>query len=174
MASRSNKDNQLKSFLDVTRSSLDAALCMCNFDSQLVERHNKPEIEQGTDPECILNPITITRKANQQVFIEPAINSCRISIKIEQANETEKLLVSHFTRFMVRRAEAFEILRRNPVKGYDISFLITNVHLEKLVKDKLIDFIIDFLRDVDSEVKDLRLKINARAKQCAANFLTSF
>ncbi|MBA0797497.1 hypothetical protein Gohar_008194, partial [Gossypium harknessii] len=43
------------------------------------------------------------------------------------------------------RAEAFQVLRRKPVQGYDISFLITNYHCEELQKQKLIDFIVQFM-----------------------------
>ena len=35
----------LKAYLDCIRHTLDAALCLKNFPSQTVERHNKPEIE---------------------------------------------------------------------------------------------------------------------------------
>ncbi len=35
----------LKTYLDAVRSTLTAAMCLENFSSQVVERHNKPEIE---------------------------------------------------------------------------------------------------------------------------------
>jgi hypothetical protein len=35
-----------------------------------------------------------------------------------------------FTRFLTMRAENFVILRRRPIKGFDISFLITNTNGE--------------------------------------------
>lgn len=35
----------LKPYLDAVRSSLQAAVCLENFSSQIVERHNKPEVE---------------------------------------------------------------------------------------------------------------------------------
>ena len=41
----------LKPYLDCIRETLHAALCVSNFPSQIVERHNKPEIEVG----CALN-----------------------------------------------------------------------------------------------------------------------
>lgn len=43
------------------------------------------------------------------------------------------------------RAENFVILRRKPVKGYDISFLITNTNAEDMMKHKLVDFIIQYV-----------------------------
>jgi actin related protein 2/3 complex subunit 4 len=43
---------------------------------------------------------------------------------------------------MMMRAENFVILRRKPIHGYDISFLITNFHAEYMLKHKLVDFII--------------------------------
>jgi actin related protein 2/3 complex subunit 4 len=37
--------NTLKPYLGAVRSTLTAALCLENFSSQVVERHNKPEVE---------------------------------------------------------------------------------------------------------------------------------
>jgi actin related protein 2/3 complex subunit 4 len=52
------------------------------------------------------------------------------------------ILCDKFTRFLMQRAEQFIIMRRKPVEGYDISFLITHVHLEKMWRHKLVDFVI--------------------------------
>lgn len=103
---------------------------------------NVPEIEAATSPELLLNPLTISRNENERVLIEPTVNSVRVSIRIKQADEIEHILVHKFTRFLTQRAESFFILRRKPVKGYDISFLITNFHTEQMLKHKLVDFII--------------------------------
>ena len=62
-----------------------------------------------------MNPLTISRNENEQVLIEPSVNSIRISIKIKQADEIEKILCHKFTRFMMLRAENFIILRRKPI-----------------------------------------------------------
>lgn len=75
-----------------------------------------PEIEAQTSPEVLLTPLTVARNENERVYIEPSINSVRISIKIKQADETENILVHKFTRFLTQRAEAFFILRRKPIK----------------------------------------------------------
>ena len=37
----------LKPYLDCIKATLQAALCVENFASQIVERHNKPEVEVG-------------------------------------------------------------------------------------------------------------------------------
>jgi actin related protein 2/3 complex subunit 4 len=50
------------------------------------------------------------------VLIEPSVNSIRVSIKIKQADEIERILCHKFTRFMMQRAESFVVLRRKPVK----------------------------------------------------------
>lgn len=155
------------------RSSLTAALSLSNFASQASERHNVPEIEAASSPEVLLNPLTVSRNENEKVLIEPSINSVRISIKIKQADEIENILVHKFTRFLTQRAEAFFILRRKPVKvcsvsgnyaynrltaqGYDISFLITNFHTEEMLKHKLVDFIIQFMEEVDKEISEMKL-----------------
>lgn len=63
-----------------------------------------------------MNPLTVSRNENEKVFIEPSVNSVRVSIRIKQADEIEHILVHKFTRFLTQRAEAFFILRRKPVK----------------------------------------------------------
>ena len=51
------------------RSTLDAALCLRNFPSQVVERHNKPEVEVRGSKELLLNPITIARTDQERCLI---------------------------------------------------------------------------------------------------------
>lgn len=164
----------LRPYLNAVRSSLNAALCLDTFGSELVERHNYPEVEAGNDPMALLNPMPICRNENESVLIEPSINSVRVSLRIKQADEIERILVTQFTRFLTRRAEQFLILRRNPLKGYDISFLITNVHLDQMLKHKLVDFIIEFMQEVDKEISEIKLFVNARARLVAEAFLVPF
>lgn len=154
--------------------SLTAALCLENFASQIAERHNTPEVEWQKSPEVILNPMTLARNEHEKVLIEPSINSVRVSIKIKQADEIESILVHQFTRFLTGRAESFYILRRKPMPGYDISFLITNVHTEQMLKHKLVDFIIEFMEEVDKEISEMKLFLNARARFVAESYLTPF
>lgn len=90
----------------------------------------------------LLNPLIISRSEKEQVLIEASINSVRMSIRIKQQDDIERILCHKFTRFMMMRAENFVILRRKPIQGYDISFLITNFHAESMLKHKLVDFII--------------------------------
>ena len=68
-----------------------------------------------TSKEVLLNPLIISRNENERVLIEPSINSIRLSIKIKQADEIERILCNKFTRFMMQRAEGFIVLRRKPV-----------------------------------------------------------
>ena len=39
------KANTLRPYLDCIRHTLEASMCVRNFPSQVVERHNKPEVE---------------------------------------------------------------------------------------------------------------------------------
>jgi len=56
-------------------------------------------------------------------------------------------------------------------QGYDISFLITNFHIEQMYKHKLVDFIIQFMEDVDKEISEMKLSVNARARIVAEEYL---
>ncbi|THC92126.1 hypothetical protein EYZ11_008421 [Aspergillus tanneri] len=142
------KSQSLRPYLQCVRSSLTAALAISNFASQTSERHNVPEIEAQSSPELLLNPLTVSRNENERVLIEPSVNSVRVSIRIKQADEIEHIL------------------------GYDISFLITNFHTEAMLKHKLVDFIIQFMEEVDKEISEMKLFLNARARFVAESFLT--
>lgn len=164
----------LRPYLNCVRSTITADMCLQNFGSQVVERHNKPEVEARQNKELLLNPVIISRNKNERVLVEGSVNSIRISIAIKQADDVEQILCKRFTRFMTQRAENFVILRRKPVQGYDISFLITNFHTETMYKHKLVDFIIQFMEDVDKEISEMKLSVNARARITAQEFLKQF
>lgn len=182
----------LKPYLSAVRRTLEAALCLVDFNSQIVERHNKPEVEVCGDKEVLLNPVIISRNEKERVLIESSINSVRVSIAIKQADDIERILVHKFTRFLMMRADKFIILRRKPVtftekginnhvdeksqppNGYDVSFLITNVHTEEMNRYKLIDFIIHFMEEIDKEINEMKLAINARARITSEEFLKRF
>lgn len=56
-------------------------------------------------------------------------------------------------------------------QGYDISFLITNFHTEQMYKHKLVDFVIHFMEEIDKEISEMKLAVNARARIVAEEFL---
>ena len=98
----------------------------------------------------------------ERVLIEPSINSVRVSISMKQADDMEKILCGKFTKFLSQRAENFVILRRKPLPGYDISFLITMYHTEVMYKHKLVDFLIHFMQEIDKVIQKFR---NAKLKK---------
>merc|ERR1739838_990711 len=164
----------LKPYLDAVRSTLTAVICLQDFSSQNVERHNKPEVETRSSKEVLLQPVVISRTPKEKVMIEGSISSVRISIMVKQSDEIETLLCKKFMRFLMQRAENFVILRRKAMPGYDISFLITNFHTESMFKHKLVDFVIQFMEDIDKEIKEMNLTTNARARICATEFLKNY
>ena len=164
----------LKPYLNAVRATLEAAMCMDKFSSQVVERHVKPEVEVQSSKELLLAPVCVARNEKERVLIEGSVNSVRVSIGVKQADEIEKILCHKFMRFMMLRAENFFVLRRKPVKGYDISFLITNIHTEQMYKKKLVDFIIQFMEEIDKEISEMKLSLNARARISAEEFLKNF
>lgn len=87
-----------------------------------------------------MNPLTLSRNENEQVLIESSINSIRISIKIKQADDSERILTRMFTRFMMLRAESFVILRRKPIHvrcTYECIFLYSS---SSLIRDMTLVF----------------------------------
>jgi hypothetical protein len=67
-------------------------------------------------------------------------------------DQLDVVLTGKFTRFLMMRAESFVVLQRKPAEDYDISFLITNEHTDMMWKHKVVDFLIQFMEDVDAQV----------------------
>merc|ERR1712117_65373 len=121
-----------------------------------------------------MTPVVISRSEHEKVKIEPSINSVRISVKIMQLDGLTEVLVDRYARFLMLRAEQFKILRRRACDGYDISFLVTNFSTEVLLRNQLVDFIIDFLATIDKQVSQLKLDVNSRAREVAKQILRPF
>lgn len=50
--------------------------------------------------ELLLNPVMVARSENERCYIEPSINSVRVSIKIKKADEIEEILSYKFSRYV--------------------------------------------------------------------------
>lgn len=74
----------------------------------------------------------------------------------------------------MQRAENFVILRRKAIDGYDISFLVTNFHTDKMYKHMLVDFIVQFMEEIDKEISEMKLSLNARARIVAEQFMSVY
>lgn len=67
----------------------------------------------------ILPAVTVSLGPNQALFLEPAINSLRVSLRVRKNDDLEQLLCHKFTCFMMQRAENFRVLRRKAVEVGD-------------------------------------------------------
>ena len=50
--------------------------------------------------ELLLNPVMVARSENERCYIEPSINSVRVSIKVKKADEVEEILCHKFSRYL--------------------------------------------------------------------------
>jgi actin related protein 2/3 complex subunit 4 len=161
-------------YFDCIKRTLHASLCLTSFPSQVVERHSKPEVEAQTSPELLLNPILICRDEQERVLIETSVNSVRVSICFRHGDSMGEIIARKYVGFLSQRATQFHILRRKPIAGYDISFLITNEEAETMHKHKIIDFIIQFISDIDKDLTALKLNINQRGTRVATEWFAGF
>ena len=92
----------------------------------------------------------------------------------ELLDEMDAILASKFSRFLMQRADNFVVLRRKPMPGYDVSFLLTNFNLEAMWKHKLIDFVVQFMEEIDSEISAMKIQVNERARTVGYQFLKEF
>ena len=153
-----------KPYLTVIRDSLEQALCLKNFPSQLYEKINRPQVEVRESLELINKPIIISRNESEKVEIETSINSVRVNVAVKKYQEIDKLIVDIYSKYLMNRANQLNVLRKVAKPGYDISFLITNFTLENYKKEDIIDFIIEFIQDFTKEVTDMKMTVNSQSR----------
>uniref|UniRef100_A0A4W2DHL6 Uncharacterized protein n=1 Tax=Bos indicus x Bos taurus TaxID=30522 RepID=A0A4W2DHL6_BOBOX len=144
----------LQSHLSVEQAMLQAALCLEDFSSQIVEQHNRLE------KELILQPMTISRTEKEKILMKCSINSVRVSIAAKQADKTESILGHKFMHLIMMQAERD-----------DTSFLFTNFHTEQTYKHKFVDFVIPFMEEIDKEINEMKPLVNARERFVVEEFL---
>ena len=153
-----------KPYLTIIRDTLEQALCLKNFPSQLYEKINRPQVEVKESQELTSKPVIISRNESEKVEIETSINSVRINVAVKKYQEIDKLIVGIYSNYLMNRANQLNILRKVAKPGYDISLLITNFTLENYKKEELIDFIIEFIQDFTKEVRDMKMTVNSQSR----------
>jgi actin related protein 2/3 complex subunit 4 len=161
----------IKPYLRCIRDAVTFSMDLRNFPSQNYEKMNRPQVEVQENQELVMKPLTICRNEEEKVEIEASINSVRVNIVIKKHVELENLLVDIYTKFLMNRADKFNILRKKPKKDYDISFLITNFHLEFYKKEAIIDFIVEFIQDLEKEINDMKLIVNSQSRVATTYFM---
>ena len=61
-----------------------------------------------------------------------------------------------------------------PPPRYSISFLVTHKHCETMWKNKLVDFVLQFMEDIDKEISGMKISISARGRLVAEEFFKQF
>ena len=153
-----------KPYLTIIRDSLEQALCLKNFPSQLYEKINRPQVEVRESLELINKPIIISRNESEKVEIETSINSVRVNVAVKKYQEIDKLIVDIYSKYLMNGANQLNVLRKVAKPGYDISFLITNFTLENYKKEDIIDFIVEFIQDFTKEVTEMKMTVNSQSR----------
>jgi actin related protein 2/3 complex subunit 4 len=161
----------LKPYLCLIRDTLDFALNLRNFPSLIYEKINRPQVEVKENAELLLKPIVLCRNEDEKVEIEPTINSVRVNIVIKKHADIEHLLMDIYSNYIMNRADKMEIFRKKPKDDFDISFLITNYHLENYRKEDIIDFIVEFIQDIEKELNDMKLIVNSQCRVSSTYFM---
>lgn len=171
-------------------------MCIGDYPSRVVERHGVPEVEvadwtaspgcgaggwAGEDavppweaaPELLLPPLTVSRRETERCLIERSVNSARVSLVFFKEDPLAAWIVRRYMHFMEQRASSFHVLRRRPVHGYDVSFLITSREVAAMGRERIIHHIIAFAQGVDDDIAAIKTVIDERAKAAAEDLLSS-
>lgn len=163
-----------KPYLSILRDTLDFALNLRNFPSQIYEKINRPQVEVRESMELVMKPIILSRSDEDKIEIEPSINSVRINVVIKKHLDLEELLMNIYSNFLMNRADKLNVLRKKAKDGFDISFLVTNYHLENYKKEEIIDFIVECIQDLEKEITGLKLIVNSQCRMVSTYFLEQF
>ena len=84
------------------------------------------------------------------------------------------LVVKKVASFFERRAQRLQIFRKKAIEGFDISLLVTNKHLEKFNKTLLIEWILEFVEKMDTDIKEIKLNLNTQTRLAATYLVDCF
>lgn len=150
-----------------------------------------PYVELGTVPilteniqdvesirPLVTNESTTTARTRESCLIESTSNSVRISFLFKaqaraKADPLEASIVFQWMRFLMVQ-EQHPLLRKEPIEGYSVSFLVTNKHLTIYGQEKIQDSILGFCANIDRECSDIKLQVNAQARYVTTEFLKAF
>ena len=165
-----------RAYYDAVRDALESAFALESAPSRKMDGLDRPEVEYGDAPALLMPPVEITRGEASEgaCLIERAVNSARVSVRVRQVDELEEILTRAFCKSLGRRADAFEILRRVPCEGYDVSFLVLLSHVESMEANALVDFVVTFMQDVDKELSEQKLSVSSRGREVASRFFAAF
>mmetsp|Transcript_35255 Transcript_35255/g.36652 ORF Transcript_35255/g.36652 Transcript_35255/m.36652 type:complete len:170 (+) Transcript_35255:24-533(+) len=158
-----------KPYINLIKDSLLYALNLRNLPSLQYEKINRPQVEVEESKELLMKPIVISKNENEKVEIETSINSVRVNLQFNKV-DIEELLSGIYCKFLMNRTDRLNLLRKIPKPGFDISFLITNFHLECYKKEDIVEYIVDFLASIDNEIIGMRMIVNSQLRM-ASNYL---
>ncbi|KAH7649012.1 putative relation to actin related 2 3 (Arp2 3) complex subunit 4 [Cryptosporidium bovis] len=132
---------------------------------------NLNKIFNRDDKVELVRTLYVYRHSKEYCFIESCIDSVRISLKFFLKCEFERNLFEQLTIFMKKNSDHLRIVRKNPVYGFDITFLITNkllnfgfnrritnynesIRNKHMGKYDIIHFILKFVVDIDRQIQD--------------------
>ncbi|KAG7365318.1 ARP2/3 complex subunit (ARPC4) domain containing protein [Nitzschia inconspicua] len=120
-----------------------------------------------------------TATPSERCLIESSHNSVRVSFLFKQqimaqSDPLEASILFQWMRFLQQQAEDYQILRRKPLDGYSMSFLILSKHLQEYSKEDIEDWIVNFCAVMDKECSDIKLRVNAEARYGTTEFFKAF
>ena len=119
-----------------------------------------------------------TTRKREACLIESTSNSVRISFLFKaQANaKTDPLEASILFQWMrsLMVTEHHPLLRKKPIDGYSVTFLVTNRHLAMYGRQRVEEAILSFCAKIDKECSDIKLQVNAQARYVTTALLKAF
>lgn len=166
-------------FRDCLAVQLASNLCLREFPCQEVERHSKPEIESASCPELLLPAVEVQLAVSgERCLIEPSINATRVSFMFNWGDEEpeglDHIMAESFYRFLGAKADHLPLLRRAPVEGFNVSFLITAGLLQRYGMMNIVVSLVTFAMGTPEYLKKLKHDLEQQNQSLAKSVLRVF
>ena len=124
------------------------------------------------------NNVTAFSGKGHMGCIELSENSIRINISFQKNDELECLLCLFYSRFLCKRADYFDILRRVPAiisnMMIDITFLLSEQTERKYEHSGLAKLLIDYCQEYTKDITYMKIYTNSKSRSVGAQFFNEF
>ncbi|CAB9507454.1 Actin-related protein 2/3 complex subunit 4 [Seminavis robusta] len=154
-----------KDYLDSIEKGLREGLTAMDIDDKAsaVPRRYKAFFEDSSHRRVVLWKAPM----KECCLLEATSDSIRCSFRLKKQDELETIIVREFLTTQQQLWKDYRMLQKIPLEGHDVSFFITNRQVRDYGLEEVVASIVAFVTSVEKEKSDMKIGVNARARQAA-------
>ncbi|OIR58123.1 MAG: ARP2/3 complex subunit ARPC4 [Amphiamblys sp. WSBS2006] len=118
-------------------------------------------------------PASYSLPSSHRVLVESSPNSSRVSVFFQLQDTLDSFVCKRLCAAIMRNAVSIGVVRRVPISGYHLSFLITQQHTSANSPEKYCALIVSFIAHVCKTVSETKLDANASSREFSALLFSS-